>query len=139
MQRVSPLVAVRLFVGKRDLQHLLALADISAGRQSMRVTRRADAASRQGAPVHTKTKQNSTSAALFLNAGGQKTWARARGHHADLLQRLELLRIVSRRQELAPHVPRRLLAWVPEFGGRTWVLDVRDWPSQNGVFDSHGK
>ena len=25
-------------------------------------------------------------------------------------------------------------AWAPEFGGRKWVLRVRDWPSQNGVF-----
>ena len=24
--------------------------------------------------------------------------------------------------------------WAPEFGGRTWVSKVRDWPSQNGVF-----
>ena len=24
--------------------------------------------------------------------------------------------------------------WAPEFGGRKWVLRVRDWPSQNGVF-----
>ena len=23
--------------------------------------------------------------------------------------------------------------WAPESGGRTWVLRVRDWPSQNGV------
>ena len=27
--------------------------------------------------------------------------------------------------------------WAPEFGGRRWVLRVRDWPSQNGVFGSH--
>ena len=27
-----------------------------------------------------------------------------------------------------------LHAWAPEFGGRKWVLNVRDWPSQNGVF-----
>ena len=26
-----------------------------------------------------------------------------------------------------------LQAWAPEFGGRKWVLGVRDWPSQNGV------
>ena len=24
--------------------------------------------------------------------------------------------------------------WAPEFGGRKWVLGVRDWPSQNGAF-----
>ena len=24
--------------------------------------------------------------------------------------------------------------WAPEFGGRKWVLRVRDWLSQNGVF-----
>ena len=24
--------------------------------------------------------------------------------------------------------------WAPEFGGRKWVPNVRDWPSQNGVF-----
>ena len=26
------------------------------------------------------------------------------------------------------------LAWAPEVGGRKWVLRVRDWPNQNGVF-----
>ena len=26
-----------------------------------------------------------------------------------------------------------LAGWAPEFGGRKWVLRVRDWPSQNGV------
>ena len=25
-------------------------------------------------------------------------------------------------------------SWAPEFGGRKWVLRVRDWPSQDGVF-----
>ena len=29
--------------------------------------------------------------------------------------------------------------WAPEFGGRKWVLRVRDWPSQNGVLSSRGK
>ena len=32
-----------------------------------------------------------------------------------------------------------VLCWAPEFGGREWVLRVRDWPSQNGVFGSDGK
>ena len=37
----------------------------------------------------------------------------------------------------APGAPRRISTPIPglqNLGGGTWVLRVRDWPSQNGVF-----
>ena len=38
------------------------------------------------------------------------------------------------RPPAALHSARAAATWAPEFGGRKWVLRVRDWPSQNGVF-----
>ena len=59
------------------------------------------------------------------------------GMRTDLnpVDRLPPLRL-ARRQDL-PHdavLAVHVQAWAPEFGGRKWVLTVRDWPSQNGVF-----
>ena len=46
------------------------------------------------------------------------------------IRKTQALSQIQRRAQLGVHVH----AWAPEFGGRKWVLRVRDWPSQNGVF-----
>ena len=43
---------------------------------------------------------------------------------------VDMMDAMASRKRTVDGVP----TWAPELGGRKWVLRVRDWPSQNGVF-----
>ena len=46
----------------------------------------------------------------------------------------DYLSLVGGQRQCFSSVAIGVVRWAPEFGGRKWVLRVRDWPSQNGVF-----